>query len=80
MKNSATLYSLKDTIARLTGLTPEEIGNNDSLVQDIGLSSFETMLMLRELEKTFQVSITMQDLRQIVTVRELANLVLQRQK
>lgn len=80
MKNSATLYSLKDTIARLTGLTPEEIGNDDSLVQDIGLSSFETMLMLRELEKTFQVSITMQDLRQIVTVRELANLVLQRQK
>ncbi len=80
MKNSATLYSLKDIIARLTGLTPEEIGNDDSLVQDIGLSSFETMLMLRELEKTFQVSITMQDLRQIVTVRELANLVLQRQK
>jgi acyl carrier protein len=73
VQNDAIIHEIKEIVSQVTGLMPEEFGVDDSMVQDIGLSSFEITSILRAIEKRFQTEIPTQRLRSIVTIRDFAD-------
>ena len=79
MDNSPTLHTVKEIISKVTGLMPEELDSDAYLIQDIGMSSFEITLIVREMEKKFHTSISAQDLRKVVRLRDFADLLESRQ-
>lgn len=73
MQNDAIIHEIKEIVSQVTGLMPEEFGADDSMVQDIGLSSFEITSIVRAIEQRFQTEIPTQRLRSIVTIRDFAD-------
>lgn len=56
--------------------TEVELTENTHLVQEMGLSSVEAMLLLSDLEDRFYISIPASQLRNVQTVRDLCQLVI----
>ncbi len=79
MDKTSILYETKKVIAQFTGLAEEEIDDESALIQDLGLSSLEIISMLKSLEKSFHVALSVRELRKVVTLSDLANEVLERQ-
>lgn len=75
MANTFNLNAIKEAISKVTGLTAEEIDNDASLMQDIGLSSLELTAILSDLETMYHVSLSTKDLRKVITLNDLAGLV-----
>ena len=73
MQNDAIIHEIKEIVSQVTGLMPEEFGADDSMAQDIGLSSFEITSIVRAIEQRFQTEIPTQRLRSIVTIRDFAD-------
>ena len=62
-----------ELIEELTDIPKEEIGEDSSLLDDLELSSFEIMSMFSDLEECFDVSIEEKELRDFVTVGDIAD-------
>ncbi|MCC8168069.1 MAG: acyl carrier protein [Clostridiales bacterium] len=60
--------TLVNTIINYVEVDPESITRDSRLVEDLGLTSFDIMSMLGELEDTLEVEIEQADAAQIVTV------------
>ena len=60
--------TLVNTIVNYVEVDPESITRDSRLVEDLGLTSFDIMSMLGELEDTLEVEIEQADAAQIVTV------------
>ena len=75
MKDELNLSTMKEEISEITGLMAEEIDDDASLMQDIGLSSLELMSLLSNLEKKYHVSVSAKDLRKVVSLNDLVNLI-----
>lgn len=74
MDNTTVLNTVKEIISKVTGLAPEELDSDAYLIEDIGMSSIELTTVVSELEKKFHVSISTQDLRKVVRLKDLAEL------
>lgn len=55
--------------------THKDIDMNDSLIYDIGLSSFEMCMLACEVESRFSKNIDYKTLKQSTTVKDLYNLI-----
>lgn len=62
---------LLELIEELTDLPAEEITGESGLIDDLELSSFEIMTMFADLEETFGIRISEQELRDFVTVDDV---------
>ncbi len=60
--------TLVNTIVNYVEVDPESITRDSRLVEDLGLTSFDIMSMLGELEDTLEVEIEQADAAKIVTV------------
>lgn len=60
--------TLVNTIVNYAEIAPEDITEDSRLVEDIGLTSFDIMSMLGELEDTLDVEIDQEEAVKIVTV------------
>ena len=60
--------TLVNTIVNYVEIAPEDITPDSRLVEDIGLTSFDIMSMLGELEDTLDVEIDQEEAVKIVTV------------
>ena len=52
-------------------MTPDEIGENDSLLEDLGLDSVDLLEVAIGIEKTYKVKITQQDTEAFLTLNTL---------
>ncbi len=60
--------TLVNTIVNYVEVAPENITEDSRLVEDLGLTSFDIMSMLGELEDTLDVEIDQEEAVKIVTV------------
>lgn len=51
MQNNVIVTEIMEIVSQVTGLFPEEFDADESMVQDIGLSSFEITNILAAVEK-----------------------------
>lgn len=72
MEFTEIMTEIRERIFEISGIEPEEIPDDASLINDIGLSSLETMTLLDALEERYSKRLSVRDLRVIVTVRDLA--------
>ena len=73
MENSELLDKLKEIIARVTGLTVEEIGDDDHFDDDLGLDSLSMLEVWVEIDREFKesaVKIPNEELSEIETLGE----------
>lgn len=73
MENSEILGTIKDVVARITGLEADEIGDNDAFVDDLELDSLSMMEVWVEIDRAFidhQVKIPNEELPGIATLGE----------
>lgn len=73
MENSELLDKLKEIIARVTGLTAEEIGDDDHFDDDLGLDSLSMLEVWVEIDREFKesdVKIPNEELSEIFTLGE----------
>ena len=73
MENSELLDKIKEIIARVTGLTVEEIGDDDHFDDDLGLDSLSMLEVWVEIDREFKesaVKIPNEELSEIETLGE----------
>lgn len=73
MEDSEILNTIKGIIARITGLEMDEIGDNDSFVNDLELDSLSMMEVWVEIDRAFidhKVKIPNEELGNIATLGE----------
>jgi len=61
---------VKDIIVRQLAVNPEEVTENASFVDDMGADSLDTVTIVMELEKEFDIEIPDEDSKDIRTVAE----------
>jgi acyl carrier protein len=59
-------------------MAPEEIGENDSFIEDLGLDSVDLLELAIGIEKTYKVKITQQDTEAFLTLKTLYSFCLAR--
>lgn len=73
MEHSELLDKLKEIVARVTGLTVEEIGDDDHFDDDLGLDSLSMLEVWVEIDREFKesaVKIPNEELSEIETLGE----------
>lgn len=68
---------LQEIIARVLNLGLEEIGENARFVEDLGADSLELFQIFMEVEKEFELEISVQDTASVRTVKEAYRLLLE---
>jgi acyl carrier protein len=61
---------VKDIIVKQLAVNPEEVTENASFVDDLGADSLDTVTIVMELEKEFNIEIPDEDSKDIRTVAE----------
>lgn len=68
-----TEQKLQSIVATRLKISPEEVPLDKSLIEDMGLDSFDMMAVILEIEETFApVSIADKSAEEMVTLREVA--------
>ncbi|MDC7294554.1 MULTISPECIES: acyl carrier protein [unclassified Butyrivibrio] len=65
MKNEK---QFKEFLSQYCTLTPEEMTNDMRLVEDLGLSSFDFMSLLGDMEDNFDVELNIDNISDITTI------------
>jgi len=80
MDQLSVLNTLKEIICQVTGLAPEELDEDVSLVREIGISSLEMMMIQSRLEKHFKITLSVRDLRTVSSIRDYAEMICSHQR
>jgi acyl carrier protein len=72
MELTAVMREIKEIIYQISGIEPEDIPDDASLISEIGLSSFEITALLGALEERYHMGFSVRDYQRIVSVRDLA--------
>jgi acyl carrier protein len=72
MEHAAVMREIKEIIYQISGIEPENIPDDASLISEIGLSSFEITALLGALEERYHMGFSVRDYQRIVSVRDLA--------
>ncbi len=75
MEYRDTLNVTREIISQVTGLSPEELDEDASLAQDVGISSLELMLIQSKVEKQFKTSFNVRELRTVSSLRDYVELI-----
>ncbi len=68
---------IKEIIANVTSLDPEEIGNNASFVDDLSLDSLSLLEIGVDVDYEFKLGVPEERLQELATVQDTVDLVLQ---
>lgn len=61
---------VKEMLAKLTGLDAAEIGDNDDLINDLGIDSLKVIEIATQVERTYKVTIKDSDLMKLRKVND----------
>ena len=64
---------LKELICNYVDVDPESITPESKFIEDLGFNSYDFMSLLGELESTFNVTVSEEDVMKISTVQEAAD-------
>jgi acyl carrier protein len=64
---------VKEMLSKLTGLDPDEIGNEDDLFKDLGIDSLKVIEIATQIERQYQVVVTDSQLMKLRSVKDAAN-------
>lgn len=62
---------VKEIIARYTEVTSEKIGGDSKLVEELGLTSFDVLVIMSDIEGEFGIAVDEDMLMGIVTVNDV---------
>lgn len=65
---------IKQMLFRLTGLEPEEINNEDMLVEGLGIDSLKIIEIATQLERTYKIVLKDSQLMNLKTVKDIVDL------
>ena len=70
-----TKATIKQGIARITGIAPEQIGDTSSYRTDLGLDSLSLLELIVDLEYAFKIKVPEERLPELLTVQDTARIV-----
>ena len=68
---------VKQIIVDKLGVTEEEVTNESNLITDLGADSLDTIELIMEFEKTFNVHISDENTEKIQTVGDMVNAIVE---
>lgn len=75
MNRDELFNKIKEIIVDITEIDSAEISENSSLLDDLSLSSMEVLSVIADVEDAFSLKIPEKELRNFVTVSDLADYV-----
>ncbi len=75
MEIDMIIEELKRIIEDIADISADEINGDNSMIDDLDLSSLEIMSIISEVEKKFPVKISEDEMLSISTVEELAEII-----
>lgn len=63
---------IKGMLAKLTGLEPQEIGDEDDLFKDLGIDSLKVIEIATQIERAYKVVVKDSQLANLRTVKDAA--------
>lgn len=76
MNRKEIIELIKKSIFEITDISIDEMEEESSLMDDIELSSLEIMNVFAELETTFKIHFTQQDMRNINTIKDICECIM----
>ena len=73
MDREKTIETIQKVIEEITDIPCSEMDESSALMDQLELSSLEIMTMIGELEDIFKIKISEADLRQIITIGDIAD-------
>jgi len=61
---------VKEMLAKLTGLDATDIGDNDDLINDLGIDSLKVIEIATQVERTYKVTVKDSDLMKLRKVND----------
>lgn len=77
MEKKEVIFEITDLMNELFGINGETVTENSALMEDLGLSSFDMLLLLPEIENKYGVEFSATDLRGMFTVGNVADFIVQ---
>lgn len=75
MNIESIVEEIKKIIEEIADISQNEIGEDASMIDDLDLSSLETMAVISEVERRYSIKISETEMLSIGTVKELAETV-----
>jgi acyl carrier protein len=69
---------VKQIIGNITGISPDSMSDSASFVDDLGLDSLAILEIAVDVEKTFKIGATEEELQSIRSIQDTVNLIVQR--
>ena len=73
MERAEIMSQILAILEDVAEITPEDVNENSVLMDDLDLSSMEILTIVADLEETFGLRIPEKELRNFVTIRDLAD-------
>lgn len=73
--NAQIKNEIREFIAEVTELTPEEIGADANIFVDLGADSMSALELMVMLEKKYKIKIKAEELKEIATLNQIMRLV-----
>ena len=70
---------VKGLIGKVSDLTPEDIGDNASFREDLGLDSLATIEIGVHVEHTYKLRLSEDEMGSLATIEDAVNMVIQKQ-
>lgn len=77
MDKEKILAVIQTVVNEISDIDPDEVTPESSFIMDLGLSSFETLSIVSELEHRFSFKFSTKALRSLSTVEEVADYILE---
>lgn len=73
MNQETIMNQIKATLEEITDIPQSEMDADSAFMDDLEVSSLEIMMMIADLEEHFKIKVPSRDLRQIITIADLAD-------
>ena len=77
MEPATITVKVKEIIANVTGISLDSIADSATFVDDLGLDSLAILEIVVDVEKTFKIRATDEELETVRSVQDSVNLILQ---
>jgi acyl carrier protein len=67
--------AIRESVNRITGISPSEIGDDSSFREDLGLDSLSALEVMVDIEYAFKIKVPEERLQAIQTVRDTITVV-----